>query len=136
MTSFADAPGYGISTFAMVTLICGSSSRGVTSTANDPSSTATSASSGVICECRKYLAIRPEMPIPIFPDDKKPASNQDGDLPQLLAVTLLQFFNAHRLEDGSLIDGLRGAFLHLADEVFFKSNLGKMHPLALRKPVH
>ena len=29
-TSRADAPGNGISTFAMVTLICGSSSRGVT----------------------------------------------------------------------------------------------------------
>src|ERR1017187_6178626 len=62
-TSFADAPGNGISTFAMVTLICGSSSRGVTSTANTPSSSASSAISGVICECRKILLMRPEMPM-------------------------------------------------------------------------
>ena len=37
----------------MVTLICGSSSRGVTSTAKAPSSSATSASSGVICAAWK-----------------------------------------------------------------------------------
>ena len=48
-TSRTDAPGNGISTLAIVTLICGSSSRGVTSTAKMPSSSATSASSGVIC---------------------------------------------------------------------------------------
>jgi len=47
-TFFADAPAKGISTLAMVTLICGSSSRGVTSTAKRPSSSATRASSGVI----------------------------------------------------------------------------------------
>ena len=47
-TSALEAPGKGISTLAMVTLICGSSSRGVTSTANRPSSKATSASSGVM----------------------------------------------------------------------------------------
>ena len=52
-TSRTDAPGNGISTLAMVTLICGSSSRGVTSTANAPSSSATSASSGVICAAWK-----------------------------------------------------------------------------------
>ncbi len=49
-TSLADAPGNGMNTFAMVTLICGSSSRGVTSTANKPSRKAMSAISGVICE--------------------------------------------------------------------------------------
>ena len=49
-TSFTDAPGKGISTLAMVTLICGSSSRGVTKTANTPSRKHTSASNGVICE--------------------------------------------------------------------------------------
>jgi hypothetical protein len=43
----AEAPGKGTSTSAMVTLICGSSSRGVTSTANRPCRNATSASSGV-----------------------------------------------------------------------------------------
>ena len=36
-TSLAEAPGNGMNTFAMVTLICGSSSRGVTSTAKAPS---------------------------------------------------------------------------------------------------
>ncbi len=48
-TSFALAPGNGTITLAMVTSICGSSSRGVTNTANRPSRKATSASSGVIC---------------------------------------------------------------------------------------
>ena len=48
-TSLVEAPGNGISTLAIVTLICGSSSRGVTSTAKTPSSSAMSASSGVIC---------------------------------------------------------------------------------------
>ena len=61
-TSRADAPGNGISTLAIVTLICGSSSRGVTSTANTPSSSATSASSGVICADWNKPAMRPEMP--------------------------------------------------------------------------
>ena len=46
-TSVLLAPGKGISTLAMVTLICGSSSRGVTSTANRPSNKATNASKGV-----------------------------------------------------------------------------------------
>ncbi len=48
-TFFAEAPGNGIRTLAIVTLICGSSSRGVTSTAKTPSSRAMSANSGVIC---------------------------------------------------------------------------------------
>ena len=48
-TSATLAPGKGMSTLAMVTLICGSSSRGVTSTAKTPSKNATSASKGVIC---------------------------------------------------------------------------------------
>ena len=48
-TSRALAPGNGTITLAMVTSICGSSSRGVTSTANRPSRKATSASKGVIC---------------------------------------------------------------------------------------
>ena len=39
-TSRTEAPGNGISTLAIVTLICGSSSRGVTSTAKAPSSSA------------------------------------------------------------------------------------------------
>ena len=46
-TSVLLAPGKGISTLAMVTLICGSSSRGVTSTAKRPSNKATSANKGV-----------------------------------------------------------------------------------------
>ena len=61
-TSRTDAPANGISTLAIVTLICGSSSRGVTSTANAPSSTAASASNGVICAVWKKAAMRPEMP--------------------------------------------------------------------------
>ena len=58
-TSALLAPGNGISTLAMVTLICGSSSRGVTSTANRPSSRATSASSGVMALDWKAAAMRP-----------------------------------------------------------------------------
>ena len=49
-------------TLAMVTLICGSSSRGVTSTANRPSSSATSASSGVMALAWKARATEPEKP--------------------------------------------------------------------------
>jgi hypothetical protein len=61
-TSATDAPGNGMITLAIVTLICGSSSRGVTSTAKAPSSSATSASSGVMCACWKKAATRPEKP--------------------------------------------------------------------------
>ncbi len=52
-TSLEEAPGNGMNTFAIVTLICGSSSRGVTITANSPSRNATSAISGVSCESWK-----------------------------------------------------------------------------------
>ena len=52
-TFLAEAPGNGINTFAMVTLICGSSSRGVTINANKPSSSATTAIKGVICAAWK-----------------------------------------------------------------------------------
>ncbi len=48
-TSWTDAPGKGMNTFAIVTLICGSSSFGVTSTANRPRRNSTRASSGVSC---------------------------------------------------------------------------------------
>ena len=48
-TSATLAPGNGIKTLAMVTLICGSSSRGVTRTANAPSNRAIKANSGVMC---------------------------------------------------------------------------------------
>jgi hypothetical protein len=51
--------GKGMSTLAKVTLICGSSSRGVTSTANTPINNPTSASSGVISLSRNFLAIGP-----------------------------------------------------------------------------
>jgi len=47
-TSLAEAPGKGMKMSAKVTLICGSSSRGVTRIANNPSSRPTMASSGVI----------------------------------------------------------------------------------------
>ena len=52
-TSRTEAPGNGTKTFAIVTSICGSSSRGVTRIANSPSSSATSAASGVSCESWK-----------------------------------------------------------------------------------
>jgi hypothetical protein len=55
-----------MNTSAMVTSICGSSSRGVTSVAKMPISNATSASSGVICELAKRRAIRPETPITLL----------------------------------------------------------------------
>ena len=61
-TSRTAAPGKGISTLAIVTLICGSSSRGVTPTAKPPSSSAIKASSGVICAAWKKAAMRPEIP--------------------------------------------------------------------------
>ncbi len=62
-TSAADAPGNGTRTLAIVTSICGSSSRGVTATANRPSISAINATSGVSRECRKKPAMRPEMPM-------------------------------------------------------------------------
>lgn len=66
-TSRTAAPGKGISTLAIVTSICGSSSRGVTPTANRPSSSASSASSGVIRARWKKAAMRPETPMPEVP---------------------------------------------------------------------
>ena len=61
-TSRAVAPGKGMKTLAKVTLICGSSSRGVTSTANTPMSKPTSASRGVISLRRNFFAIVPARP--------------------------------------------------------------------------
>ena len=61
-TSLADAPGKGTKTLAMVTSICGSSSRGVISVAKMPINKATKASRGVICDAWKALAVRPEIP--------------------------------------------------------------------------
>ena len=61
-TCCALAPGNGTMTLAIVTLICGSSSRGVTSTANKPSSSAVSPSSGVSSLSRNSRASRPLKP--------------------------------------------------------------------------
>ena len=61
-TSALEAPGKGISTLAIVTLICGSSSRGVMTAANRPSRKSTSASSGVIALRWKSAVMRPAMP--------------------------------------------------------------------------
>ena len=61
-TSATLAPGNGISTLAMVTLIWGSSSRGVTSTAKAPSNKAIKASSGVMCARWNMAAMRPDTP--------------------------------------------------------------------------
>ncbi len=62
-TSSALAPGKGMNILANVTLICGSSSRGVTITAKKPSNKPTNANNGVISVKRKVLAILPEIPI-------------------------------------------------------------------------
>src|SRR5512137_1333935 len=61
-TCCALAPGNGTMTLAIVTLICGSSSRGVTNTAKSPSSSAVSPSSGVSSLSRNSRAIRPLKP--------------------------------------------------------------------------
>ena len=52
-TSAADAPGNGTMTFAIVTSIWGSSSRGVTATATSPASAMTIARSGVSRDAMK-----------------------------------------------------------------------------------
>ena len=65
-TSRTEAPGKGTSTLAIVRSICGSSSRGATITAKAPSSSATSASRGVIRADWKKAAIRPETPSEAF----------------------------------------------------------------------
>ncbi|AEP31467.1 hypothetical protein GNIT_3373 [Glaciecola nitratireducens FR1064] len=59
-TSFADAPAKGIKTLAMVTSICGSSSRGVTSAAKTPNIKPNSANKAVNCERDAPSAIAPE----------------------------------------------------------------------------
>ena len=61
-TSDTEAPGNGMNTLAKVTLICGSSSFGVTRIANRPSRMPTRASSGVISENRNFFASAPEKP--------------------------------------------------------------------------
>src|SRR5688572_4182500 len=61
-TIFADAPGKGNQTSAIGTIICGSSSRGVTRAANRPSNNAPMISSGVSLLVRKRAAMRPESP--------------------------------------------------------------------------
>src|SRR5512147_2508786 len=113
-TSFADAPGKGTSTLAIVTLICGSSSRGVTSTAKSPRRNATSASSGVSCESWKNRAMRPEMPMP---------------------RSALQLADPEHPYDHLLIDRIGAAALHLAHEVLLEGDLRVVHPLALARPV-
>ena len=60
--SVGEAPGTGMKTSAKVTLICGSSSRGVTRMAKNPSSSPTRASSGVMAVSWKRAATLPEMP--------------------------------------------------------------------------
>ena len=66
-TSLAEAPGNAIKTLAKVTSICGSSSRGVTSTANTPSNKASKANKNVISVCKKARAMRPEIPNDCLP---------------------------------------------------------------------
>ena len=64
-TSLLEAPGKGTTTLAMVTSIWGSSSRGVTMTANNPRSSSTRASRGVMGDAWKVWAIRPEIPMSV-----------------------------------------------------------------------
>src|SRR5688500_9508316 len=61
-TTFAEAPGKGNQTSAIGTIICGSSSRGVTRTANRPSNNAPMINNGVSLLVRKRAAMRPESP--------------------------------------------------------------------------
>ena len=61
-TSCAVAPGKGMNTLAKVTLIWGSSSRGVISTASSPNNSPTRAMSGVSWLSWKKAAMRPETP--------------------------------------------------------------------------
>ena len=80
-TSLTEAPGNGISTLAMVTLICGSSSRGVTSTANRPSSSAASAISGVSALRWKRAAVRAGSPICVG-GGRRRGRGKGGETPQ------------------------------------------------------
>src|SRR5579863_3779811 len=61
-TCSAEAPGKAMKTLAKVTSICGSSSRGVTRTANIPNSSAARASNGVSWLPRNRRATRPLKP--------------------------------------------------------------------------
>src|SRR5262252_10274382 len=61
-TSSVEAAGNGMNTFAIVTLICGSSSFGMTNPANTPRSSPKTASNGVRRDVRNVRAIRPDTP--------------------------------------------------------------------------
>src|SRR5881394_3758216 len=61
-TSLAPNPGMETSTSTIGTLICGSSSRGSTSTAASPNSTEVTITSGVSLESMNVFAMRPAMP--------------------------------------------------------------------------
>jgi hypothetical protein len=61
-TSFGLAPGYGTMRSTIGTMICGSSSRGVSTTASTPSSSDAKTMSGVSLLRRKVLARRPARP--------------------------------------------------------------------------
>src|SRR5262245_25012665 len=63
-TSSVEAAGNGMNTFAIVTLICGSSSFGMTNPANTPRSSPKPARSGVRRDVRNVRAIRPDTPSP------------------------------------------------------------------------
>src|SRR5690349_679506 len=60
--TFSESRGNDSQTSAIGTMICGSSSRGVTSTANRPSNNAPRMNSGVSLLVRKSAAIRPDSP--------------------------------------------------------------------------
>src|SRR3989338_7398734 len=123
----------------MVTLICGSSSRGVTSTANNPSSTATNASSGVICECRKCLAMRPEIPMfsrVLVGCAMHTVVRETHPTVSVFQIPLLQLFNTQSLQYKFFVNRIRSAFFDFADEIFFEGDLGYMHPFSAGEPGH
>ena len=61
-TSWAESPGACTNTSAIGTMICGSSSLGVTTTANIPRIIDASIISGVSFDCINALAILPDIP--------------------------------------------------------------------------
>ena len=47
---------------------------------------------------------------------------------------LLDAGNTHHLQNGLFVEWLRSAFLHFADEVFFKRNFRHVYPFAFLEP--
>jgi hypothetical protein len=52
-----------------------------------------------------------------------------------LPLSLLELVDAQHLKRELLVKRLAGAGAHLAQEVFLETDLGHVHPLALRGPI-